>query len=67
MQWRVNASEGEIKRKFEPDTSIPVVRRLVDETETAVFDPPERVLGLAVRYEQKKVAHVDISSDEFGP
>ena len=51
LEWRVAASESEIKRRFEPDRSQEVVRRRIDETEAGVFCVPERVMGLAVRYE----------------
>lgn len=50
MRWRVNASEAAIKRRFEPMRSREVVCRLTDETETAVFESPHRVVGLSVRY-----------------
>jgi len=63
LQWRANASEGEIKRKFEPDRTREVVRHRIDETETAIFRPPERVLGMAVRYETRPP---EIADDDFG-
>jgi len=51
LQWRVAASENEIWRRFEPDRTRAIIRKRTDETETAIYRPPERVLGLAVRYE----------------
>ena len=65
LQWRVNASEGELKRKFEPDRTREVVRKRTDETETGIFLPPERVLGLAVRYETRKAAAEAGLEDDF--
>ena len=56
LQWRVMASEGEIKRRFEPDLKTNVVAcKRIDETETAFEKQPERVLGMMVRYTQKEV------------
>lgn len=50
LRWRTTASENEIKRKFEPDRTKPIVRNCIDETETAIFKPPMSVFGMIVRY-----------------
>eukprot|EP00322_Chrysochromulina_rotalis_P016693 CAMPEP_0115861914 /NCGR_PEP_ID=MMETSP0287-20121206/17904_1 /TAXON_ID=412157 /ORGANISM="Chrysochromulina rotalis, Strain UIO044" /LENGTH=222 /DNA_ID=CAMNT_0003316315 /DNA_START=47 /DNA_END=715 /DNA_ORIENTATION=- len=63
LQWRVNASEKEIQRKFEPDRTREIVRHRIDETETAISKLPERVFGMAVRYEARKLE--DDLTDEF--
>jgi hypothetical protein len=60
LEWRVQASELEIKRRFEPDRSRAIVRHRTDETEAAVFNAPERVLGLAVKYAQAQEQETDI-------
>ena len=60
LEWRVSASEAEIKRRFEPDRSEEIVRRRIDETETGVFCMPERVMGLAVRYEHPPQEEADV-------
>ena len=62
---RVNASEGAIKRMFEPDRTREVVRRRIDETETGIFLAPQRVLGMAVRYEQPRAAAEVDAIDDF--
>lgn len=63
LNWRVQASEAEIKRRFEPQRGREVVQRRLDETESAVHRQPERVVGLAVRYEQQEVAIADIEEE----
>jgi hypothetical protein len=53
LRWRVLASENEIKRNNEPIRTRKVVLRCTDETETAVERAPQRVLGCAVRYDER--------------
>ena len=50
---------------FEPDRTREVVRRRIDETETGIFLAPQRVLGMAVRYEQPRAAAEVDAIDDF--
>ena len=53
LRWRVMASEQEIKRRNEPERGQHVELSRLDETETAVHRPPQRVMGISVRYEER--------------
>ena len=65
LEWRTQASDNEIKRRFEPDHSKQVVRLRADETDTAFSRPPERVMGMCVRYAVKEEAHEAPGVDEW--
>jgi len=65
LEWRVAASEGAVLRRFEPDRTRAVVQKRIDETETAVLRPPERVLGLSVRYETPQEQEADLALEDF--
>jgi hypothetical protein len=62
LRWRVQASEAEIRRRNEPVKKSVVLRR-TDETETAVDRAPARVVGLAVRYEERDELIADMDDD----
>ena len=64
LNWRVMASEGEIRRKFEPDRKRAVICKQTDETETAIGRQPQRVFGVAIRYTQREIEFADLE-DEF--
>ena len=49
LLWRVNASDNEIRRLNTPVARSTELRRK-DETESAVYEPPIPVVGMAVRY-----------------
>ena len=58
LQWRVNASDREVKKRFALDFTVPaLVRHRIDETEygyrteTATLKAPESVRGMQVRYD----------------
>jgi len=65
LEWRVAASEGAVLRRFEPDRTRAVVQKRIDETETAVLRPPERVYGLSVRYETPQEQEADLALEDF--
>ena len=52
LGWRVNASENEIKKVNEPNMNQIVHLKRKDETESAVSRAPQRVVGVAVRYDE---------------
>lgn len=65
LQWRVNASDREVKKKFAPNFTVPeLVRHRIDETEcgyrteTAILKVPESVRGIQVRYDSPPKAVV---------
>jgi len=63
LRWRVMASEQEIKRRNEPERGQHVELSRLDETETAVHRPPQRVMGISVRYEERP--EVEAALDEM--
>ena len=64
LTWRVAASEKQIERKYEPERNRPIKQLLTDETETSVFKQPEKVFGLAVRYEERNPDFFDSEEEE---
>lgn len=53
LRWRTQASESEVRRRFEPDYDKRIAQLRIDETESAVLRQPERVLGMVLRYPVK--------------
>ena len=62
LRWRVNASENEIKKRNEPITKKVTLRRL-DESESALYQNPERVCGISVRYLETEIEIADVDDD----
>jgi hypothetical protein len=63
LRWRVLASENEIKKRNEPDRTRKVELRRTDETETALQRAVQRVVGIAVRYEEREEREADVDDE----
>lgn len=63
LRWRVMASEQEIKRRNEPQRGQTVELSRLDETETAVHRPPQRVMGISVRYEERPEVEASLGDE----
>lgn len=59
LRWRVMASENEIKKRNEPKV-FGVQLKSIDESDTAIARPAQRVNGLAVRYIEREELEADV-------